>query len=202
MALLLTVEDAATSPMRVFSPGFRQSLSGTNPFLRYEELERLVADRDTVQAMLYLDTSIVLPDLFLEKVDRSTMANSMEVRVPFLDNDLVDFALSLSSQEKLAGGELKGLLKRALAGVVPDEILNAPKTGFGVPYEAWLKGPLKDHLRNTLLEPRNRIGPTLDARVVRGLIDQHLAGRRDHGFLLWKLMQLSMWMNEYDVACA
>jgi hypothetical protein len=61
---------------------------------------------------------------------------------------------------------------------------------------------VKDHLRNTLLEPRNRIGPTLDARVVRGLIDQHLAGRRDHGFLLWKLMQLSMWMNEYDVACA
>ncbi len=195
----MTVEDAAAPPLRVFSADFKQSLLSAKPFLRYEELESLVVDRDAVQAMLYIDASIVLPDLFLEKVDRSTMANSMEVRVPFLDNDLVDFALGLSAQEKLAGGDLKGLLKEALKGIVPQEILTAPKKGFGVPYEAWLRGPLKDHLRRTLLDPQTRIAPILDTRVVGHVIDQHLAGTRDHGFLLWKLMQLSMWVAEYDV---
>lgn len=200
MALLLTVEDGASSPLRVFTDEFRQTLAATRPFQRFEELAELVADRDAVQAMLYVDTSLVLPDIFLEKVDRSTMANSMEVRVPFLDNDLVDFALERSSEDKLRGGHLKGLLKLALVGIVPQTILDSPKTGFGVPYQGWLRGPLKTHLRSTLLEPRSRIAQIIDKPFVNSLVDQHLAGTMDHGFLLWKLMQLAMWMEEYEVS--
>src|SRR5690606_10264008 len=103
----------------------------------------LFSDHDIGNQMSLVDLSIVLPDMYLQKVDRSTMAASLEVRVPFLDNDLVDFAVGLSGNIKMPYGKKKWLLKAALRGVVPDDILYGPKMGFNVPYGYWLQTALK-----------------------------------------------------------
>ena len=97
--------------------------------------------------MSFVDMSMVLPDTYLEKVDRSTMAASLEVRVPFLDNDLVDYVLRLPGRIKMPFGRKKWLLKRALQGVVPDDILFGPKIGFNVPFGHWLQTSLREQFQ-------------------------------------------------------
>ncbi|MEO7045057.1 MAG: asparagine synthase (glutamine-hydrolyzing), partial [Ferruginibacter sp.] len=151
MALLLTVETEANNPTRVLNESLRKSITSLNPFKRYREIDAQYAGFDIVQRMFYTDCSIILPDTFLEKVDKSTMANSLEVRVPFLDNVLTEYVLGLPSNMKVKNGEQKYLLKAALRGVVPDNILDAPKTGFGVPYGYWLQTKLSHYMKEVLL---------------------------------------------------
>ena len=151
------------------------------------------------KAMLCVNLSGILPDLFLEKVDRTTMAHSMEIRVPFFDNELVDHALGLRASDKLRGGKQKSLLRQALTGIEPQEILNAPKSGIEVPYQAWLRGPLQGHMRELLCSPQSRLSGMFDRVILRKMLQEHVAGARDHGFLLWKTLQLAIWMEEYDV---
>ena len=123
MALLLTQEDRFSHPSNVFAPGMADAIGKFDPFARFREVQPWFADLDVAHQMSLTDIYIELPDLFLEKVDRSTMAASLEVRVPFLDHDLVDYALGLSGGRKMPFGRKKWLLKRALHGVVPVEVL-------------------------------------------------------------------------------
>jgi asparagine synthase (glutamine-hydrolysing) len=143
--------------------------------------------------MLLTDLQIILPDIFLEKVDRSTMAMSTEIRVPFLDADLVDYVAALPSRYKVRLGQKKRLLRRALRGIVPDSILDAPKAGFGVPFGAWMRGPLSSTLRELALGRDSPAAGLFDEGALRQAIDQHARRERDHGFLLWKCLQLSLW---------
>lgn len=193
MALLLTEEKPDRSPLTVLSGQWRERVARVDPFARYREVASRVSDLDAVQAMLYTDCLILLPDIFLEKVDRSTMAQSIEVRVPLLDHDLADLVLALPADQKLPGGEPKGLLKKALRGVVPDFVLDRPKAGFGVPYGAWLRGPLRPTLEAMLLDPAADPDGLFDRSVTSRLVAEHLSGTRDHAFLLWKAMALAMW---------
>jgi len=195
MALLLTVEDKASRPEQIFSQEFQTALAGTDPFDRYEECDRQFENLDIVQRMLYTDTQIILPDIFLEKVDRSTMACSTEVRVPFLDHDLTDYVMSLPSALKVRGGRKKWLLKAALEGIVPNDILSAPKTGFGVPFGYWLKTSLYDFFGDTLAAMRQDRQPIFDYDHVNRLFQQHRAGERNNDFLLWKVLNLALWLR-------
>lgn len=197
MALLLTVEDEAHSPLNIFKGSFRKS-SG-NPFERYFECASKFAGRSPADQMLLVDSMIILPDIFLEKVDRSTMAASLEVRVPFLDNELVEFCQGLPASQKIPGGNQKNLLKRSLKGIVPDEVLYGKKTGFGVPFSFWLEGPLKDLLFDNLGDFIRRQPYVLDQKYVHSLFDDHISRRKDNGFLLWKIMNLVIWSNRYSV---
>ncbi|MFP3977880.1 asparagine synthase (glutamine-hydrolyzing) [Marinobacter sp. KMM 10035] len=197
MALLLTVEDEAQSPLKIFQDSVRKS-SG-NPFERYFECASKFAGRSPVDQMLLVDSMIILPDIFLEKVDRSTMASSLEVRVPFLDNDLVEFCQGLPASRKIPGGKQKDLLKRSLKGVVPDEVLHGKKTGFGVPFSFWLEGPLKDLFFDHIGDFIRRQPYVLDQNLVYSLFDDHIYRRKDNGFLLWKIMNLVIWSNRYNV---
>jgi asparagine synthase (glutamine-hydrolysing) len=200
MALLLTPIDPASAPDAIFSGQIRSELQKTDPFARYRECQRLVAhDRDVANQMSLVDLMIELPDVFLEKVDRATMAASLEVRVPFLDHDLVDFVVRLPGDVKLKRGKKKWLLKRAVEGLVPEEVLRAPKTGFNVPFAYWLRTSLKplffDHMAQF---ERERPG-VLDRLEIERRYAALQRGEHDRAFTLWNLLNLMIWCNQKQV---
>jgi asparagine synthase (glutamine-hydrolysing) len=196
MALLMTVETPGAAPDRILSPELRRSIAGCDPFQRYRELHERFASLDAVQRMLYIDASVVLPDAFLEKVDKSTMAHGIEVRVPFLDTALATYAMSLPSRLKVRRFEKKWILRKALRGVVPDAILDGPKTGFGVPYEYWLRQPLAEYMKSVLFDSSIESAGIFDRQELERRVAEHISGARDHGFLLWKALQLALWYGQ------
>lgn len=195
MALLLTEEGAHSHPERIFDARLRAEIVRSDPFKRYRECQGLFTDEDTVNQMLFVDAMIILPDIFLEKVDRSTMAAAVEVRVPFLDNELVDFCFRLSGDQKVRRGRKKWLLKKALEGVVPNDVLYGRKTGFSVPNGYWLRGALKPLFFDHLAAFTRRYPGILDDAVIRALHAEHTTGRRDRSFLLWKVLMFTIWAN-------
>jgi len=199
MALLLTVETEKNSPLKVLGKQWNEALQESDPFAEYRKCNKRFAQHDLVQKMLYTDTQIILPSTFLEKVDKSTMAQSIEVRVPLLDNELTSYVMGLPSSYKVKKGQKKWLMRQALRGVVSDAILDAPKTGFGVPYDNWLKLPLKGFLEEVLFTQKNKQSGVFDEKYLRKLISEHQQGKANHGFLLWKMMNLSIWLNQSKV---
>ena len=194
MALLLTPE-TRSSPLRILDTFLRQHISGTDPFAEYHKWNRRLGHLDLVQRMLYTDARILLPDIFLEKVDKATMAHGIEVRTPMLDHNLVDYVLGLPANLKVRWGRKKWILRRALRGTVPDSILDAPKIGFGVPYSYWLRKPLAGYLRSILLDGAVARSGIFDSRQLQRCMMEHSSNRRDHGFLLWKALHLALWFN-------
>lgn len=202
VALLLTVERRSKPPTTIFGPEIRAAIDADDPFRRYHEVMSQFSHYPISDQLFYTDLSIILPDVFLPKVDRSTMARSIEVRVPFLDNDLVSLSLSLPASRKIPRGEQKGLLKRALKGIVPEEILFGPKRGFGVPFGHWIVGPLAPRME-TAVETANDIIPDFfDTKRLALLRDEHRAGRADNGFTLWKAYNLALWIERFRVSIA
>ena len=202
MALLLTEEDGRSSPAPVFSPEVRRQVMEADPFARYRECQNYFKGEDIVNQMLFVDAMIILPDIFLEKVDRSTMAVSVEVRVPFLDNDLVDFCMRLSGPQKVRFGQKKWLLKKALKEVVPNDIFYGKKTGFGVPYGYWLRGALKPLFLDQLQTFQSKHPGVLDNGAIQAMYDEHISRRRDRSFLLWKVLNFMIWANRISVRFA
>lgn len=196
-ALYMTPETLEDPPTRALSADWRHTLRGIDPFARYREVHRNIAQLDPVQRMLYTDTQIILPDTFLEKVDKSTMAHSIEVRVPLLGADLTSYVMGLPSALKVRRGQKKYILRKALRGVVPDEILDGPKTGFGVPYGFWLREPLAEYLRSVVLDPSSRHSGLFDLPEAERAIAEHVGGLRNHEHLLYKLLNLALWQHEY-----
>ena len=151
------------------------------------------APGDALGRLMWLDTMTYLPLDILTKVDRMSMAHSLEVRPPLLDTTLVEAAARLPSSWKIAGDERKRIFKRAMADRVPAEILARRKQGFGVPIHAWFRGPLAGALVEMLLDRRTVARGLFDPRYVRGLLDEHRAGRRDHALRLYALLVLELW---------
>jgi asparagine synthase (glutamine-hydrolysing) len=134
-----------------------------------------------------------LPGDLLVKTDRMTMANSLEARCPFLDHRLLEFACRIPSQLKLKGMTTKYVLKRALKGLVPEEIIWRKKHGFGVPVGRWFRTSLKHFIRETLLSPETVQRGYFREEAVRMLVDEHISGKRDHGHRLWALLTFEIW---------
>lgn len=199
MALLLTTE-TETGPLHIMNGSVQQRLRETDPFAEYYKWDQLLGHLDLVQRMLYTDTRILLPNIFMEKVDKATMAHGIEVRVPMLDRVLADYAMSLPSSLKVRWGQKKWILRRALRGTVPGSILDAPKTGFGVPYSFWLRKPLTTYLRSVLFDSAVARMGIFDLHQVERCVMEHTSARRDHGFLLWKALHLALWFNTYGVS--
>ena len=156
MARLLTQEPLEPSPLEGLAGPLATEAARADAFSRYRELAERLSSLDDVQRMLWTDASIILPDIFCAKVDRTTMAHGIEVRVPFLDTSLAGYAMGLPSELKVRRGEKKWILRQALRGTVPDEILDGPKTGFGVPAGFWLREKLRPMLQEVVLDPRPR----------------------------------------------
>lgn len=197
MALLLAQDECCPAPTRILGPGLRASVEREDPFARYREIGARLQGLDPVQGMLWTDTQILLPDIFLEKVDKSTMAWGVESRVPFLDNELTDYVLALPAALKMPGAKPKALLKSALRGIVPDYVLDAPKQGFGVPYGNWLRGPLANFARERMCNGRAAADGLIDGPVAARLLSEHISRQNDHGFLLWKTLNLALWYERY-----
>src|SRR5690606_24678521 len=143
---------------------------------------------DHVERMQYLDTITNLPDDILTKVDRASMAASLEARVPLLDHRIVEFAWSLPLHFKIRNGETKWLLRRVLDRHVPRSLIERPKRGFGVPIGSWLRGPLRDWAETLIEEARLRREGFFDPVPVRKRWVDHLSGRRNGQHAIWTIL--------------
>jgi asparagine synthase (glutamine-hydrolysing) len=176
---------------RLFLPAFRKSLQG---YTALEVLRRYWDDapaRDPLSRVQYVDLKTYLPGDILTKVDRASMAHSLEVRVPLLDHHLVEWVSGLPANLRLRGGEGKFLLKRAMRPYLPDDLLYRPKMGFSVPLARWFRGPLRDAVRREVLGEATSDAGMLDREFVRRLIDEHQSGARDHSATLWTLLMFA-----------
>jgi asparagine synthase (glutamine-hydrolysing) len=151
------------------------------------------APGDRLGRLLYLDTMTYLPLDILHKVDRMTMARSLEARPPLLDHHLVEAVFSLPSSYKLRGKRQKHIFKEALRGLVPEQILQRGKWGFGVPIRRWFRGPLREPVLDVLEDPRTRARGLWEPRFAASLLDEHTRGRRDQSVRLWALVMLELW---------
>lgn len=200
MARLLTPVDSYSSPEEIFASPFRTKLLQSDPFVRYRECQQDFADHDIGNQMSFVDLTIVLPSIFLEKVDRSTMAASLEVRVPFLDNDLVDYVVRVSGRKKMPFGKKKWLLKQALQGVIPHDVLYGPKTGFSVPFGYWLRTSLKPLFFDHLAKFNRQWPNVLDTTKIEGMYAAMEGSEHDRANILWNLLNLLVWANNSKVS--
>ncbi len=147
--------------------------------------------------LLYIDSKTYLPGDILTKVDRMSMAVSLEARAPLLDHKLIEFVTSIPASMKLTGGETKYLFKRAVRDLVPGEILDRPKQGFGVPIQQWINQQLRERIRDILSDARTRHRGYVDSAYTDVLLDEHERNRRDHSMALWSLLMLELWHREF-----
>ena len=159
----------------------------------WRRAERERPDADLLQKMTYLELKNRLAELLLMRVDKMTMANSVEARVPFLDRDLVEFALALPAHYKVRDGEGKYLLKQAVSPLLPPEIVARPKQGFSAPVSEWFRGGLGERAREAIRSSSLAERGLLDYGQVEHLWDAHRSGRGEWAFQLWNLYNVSVW---------
>ncbi|MEZ6140943.1 MAG: asparagine synthase (glutamine-hydrolyzing) [Zavarzinella sp.] len=158
---------------------------------------RQVPRGDVVNGMLSVDTRVLLPDDYLVKVDRASMANGIEVRPPFLDHELVELALRMPASMKIRNGCGKYVLKEAYRRDLPHENVNRPKRGFNTPIDQWMRGALKEVFYDEVLNPSGPIGSLLHLPMARKMFEAHLSGSQQNGQVLWQILVLSHWANRY-----
>jgi asparagine synthase (glutamine-hydrolysing) len=154
---------------------------------------------DPLNAMLALDFATYLPGSILSKVDRASMAHGLEVRPPFLDNELVQWCYRLPASKKMRGGTSKGILKDAAGGSLPESIINRPKRGFGMPVVSWLRGPLRFRLEKIMEESPLWDGEVLSHYLMKRWKTEHLEGSHDHSKALWALIVLDNWARRHQI---
>jgi asparagine synthase (glutamine-hydrolysing) len=174
-----------------------------NPLTHFKTYFDDVHGLEQVDQLLAVHAKTCLPGDLLVKTDRMTMAHSLEARCPFLDQELIDFAAQLPQALKIRGLTGKYILKKALVGIVPPEIIHRKKHGFGVPVGYWFRTSLKDYVRDLLLCPQALRRGYFREESLRNVVEEHQSGRRDHGHKLWALLTFEIWHRMFidqDVA--
>jgi len=181
---------------RLFSPQLQEIIKA-NPYEPVTFHLQSCRAQDPLDRLFYLDLKLYLQDDLLVKVDRMSMANSLEIRVPFLDYTFVEFAARIPNKLKLKGLQTKYILKKAMAGRLPQEIFRRPKIGFDIPLGAWLRGDLKPFVLE-VLSPQNlsRHGFFNQAYIEKKL-KEHLRGQHNHRQLLWPIIIFQFWYDRY-----
>jgi asparagine synthase (glutamine-hydrolysing) len=169
--------------------------AGRQGLRQYDDVWAATAGAPVLSRLLDLNRRTYLVDDLLVKTDRMSMAHGLEVRTPLLDHRLVEFAVRVPPREHLAGRQLKRLLKTAVSGLVPAEVLDRPKQGFGVPLDTWFRGDLRAEVVGRLVDGRPRLAEHLRPEPVRRLVEEHLAGRAAHGQRLWSLLLLERFLE-------
>ena len=181
----------------LYSAGVRDALTGPGAeqtlAQHFERFRSLPAE----SRMMRFDFETYLPEDVLTKVDRMSMAHSIESRVPLLDNHVIDFAASLPASLKIANGRRKHVLKEAARRLLPPAILERKKQGFGVPLGTWFRGGLTDVFSDVLRSPTARQRGYFEPRFIDRLLTEHLDGKRDHMLRLWQLVVFELWCRAY-----
>lgn len=164
---------------------------------QYEEIWWSTAGAKTLDRLLVLNIRTYLLDDLLVKADRTSMANGLEVRSPFLDTDLLEFAISLAPSHKARGMSLKRVLKRAVADLLPEEILRRRKRGFGVPLDRWFRTDLQTYM-TSMLGPGARVREHVRPEALDALMAEHRSGAAAHGNALWTLLTLELFLRKRD----
>jgi len=183
----------------IYAPGFLGQLAGLSRSINYlnsffEQSKRL----DLVNQMLYVDLASYLPECLMAKADIATMANSLEARSPFLDHELIERVFALSGDWKIKGmRSTKWILKESLRDLLPGSIAHRSKMGFGIPVAAWFRGELKNFWRDHALSAAALSRGYFKAGALERIFDEHVSGRRDHGYRMWVLLMLELWHQAY-----
>jgi asparagine synthase (glutamine-hydrolysing) len=179
----------------LFYNGFMDGLEA-DPFRRIQAYRSQCDARDEINRELYIDTRFMMPDSVLMKVDKMSMVHSLEVRVPMLDHEFVQFAASLPGEWKLKGFQTKHIFRRALRGLLPERIVMRGKQGYSLPVKNLLRHQLRDYMI-TVLNESPLIRETMDTRYVNTLIQDHLALKHNHNHVLWGLLTTALWHRRF-----
>ncbi|HXJ38481.1 MAG TPA: asparagine synthase C-terminal domain-containing protein, partial [Bryobacteraceae bacterium] len=171
------------------SPGLARLYDGLAPASQIGKLNRY----------MLLDQHYYLQDNLLAKVDRMSMAHSLEVRPPLLDHRIVEFAARLPERLKIEGAGQKRILKSVMKGKLPDAILNRKKSGLDIPAHEWFRGPLLPLLRDTVTPEALRRWPIFDTAAAEKLISDHERKRLNAGYQLWGLLTLFLWLKKWNI---
>jgi asparagine synthase (glutamine-hydrolysing) len=159
------------------------------------DLERAAPDHDILARMTYNEFKLRLPELLLMRVDKIGMSVSLEARVPFLDHKLVEFSIDIPMADKVHGGEAKYLLKKAVEGIIPHEIIYRKKMGFGAPMTQWMQGEFGRHVQDTVARSRILDRGFFNRDVINRYFELHREGRADFSLYLWTLFNLVAWYD-------
>jgi asparagine synthase (glutamine-hydrolysing) len=170
-------------------------LNSVEPKTIFNKSNLLPKLTDFREQMMYLDSMTYLPDDILTKVDRASMAVSLEARVPLLDHRLVEFALKVPISLKHRDGRGKWLLREVLHRYIPRQLMERPKMGFGVPIEYWLRGPLREWAEDLLNERRLKEEEFFDPAPIRKMWDDHVSGKRRWHYYLWNVLMFQLWLE-------
>lgn len=181
----------------LYSPELRSELSLSTPAQEFRNYFHDVEAEDFVNRMLYVDAKTFLPDLNLAYCDKLSSAASVEVRVPFLDNELIDFMVRVPPKLKLKGLTGKYILRRAMSGIVPGEILKRRKASFGAPIRKWLRRDLRTTVDEILSEEAVRQRGLFDPVAVRKLVSDDREGIKDNAYRIWALLTLETWQRTF-----
>ncbi len=184
-------------PDDLYSGEFLKSARQADPLPVIEQYLSGANKPDLLDSLLSADTSTYLPDDLLVKVDIASMANSLEARSPFLDHELMEFAAKLPSDLKIRGSAKKYILRKAVKGLLPEENIRRRKMGFGVPVGQWFRGELKGFLRETLLSEVSLKRGYFRPDALKKIVEDHIAGKKDHTFQLWSLLMLELWHKKF-----
>lgn len=181
----------------LYTPAMAEAVGGVTSEALVAGLLARAGTSDPLNRILHLDQRTLLPDHVLAFVDRLSMAHSVEVRPPFLDHRLVEFAARLPGRMKIKGGRVKHILKEAVADLLPEGVVDRPKEGFLMPINSWLLGRWEGWVRAVLAPGRLASHGLLEPTAVGGVLEAHYAGAADHGNRLWNLVMFQLWWERY-----
>jgi asparagine synthase (glutamine-hydrolysing) len=183
----------------LFTDSFLQAAGQVpDPLKQWQQIYDDAPAKDALSRLLYLDTKTYLVADILTKVDRMSMASSLEVRVPMLDHKFVEWVTSLPAEWKLRGGRRKHILKKLAERLgIPPALLHRRKQGFQLPLVEWMRNDVKDQFLRVLLEPRTLQRGYFKPEAVKSLVNEHVHGRRNRSGLLWRMLVLELWHRNF-----
>ena len=186
---------STTQDRRLFTDTFLSQIAG-DPFEPIRRHAAASGHVDRLSTECYIDLRLTMPDSVLMKVDKMSMATSLEVRVPFLDHRLIEFAARIPSDTRFPGIRTKAIYRKAMAGLLPPFILERGKQGYSLPLKTWLRGELRDYM-TTLLNGSPLLREHMNLPYINQLIDEHQRHVKNHNHVLWALMNVALWHRRY-----
>jgi len=185
---------------KLVKPDVAATLNGYHPSQYTLDMYNKADGPDHLSKILYADIKTYMTGDILVKVDRMSMANSLEVRAPILDYQVAEFAATLPSSQKYRDGEKKYLLKEVFKPFIPESLLYRKKMGFSTPLDEWFRGELKEFSESRLLHAQQGLNDVFQSSVIHTLWQEHHTSKVDHGIVLWSMLMYQMWFDRYALA--